>query len=293
MSHRRVSGFTLIELLVVIAIIAILAAILFPVFAQAREKARSISCLSNVKEEALGVLMYAQDYDENYPYGIDNSWDWNVTWPELTQPYIKSTQIFKCPDDSDATSPVDSTWGSWSTSEPTVSYAGNAYLIQPGGAGNAVSHGIFGVGQTWVAQESMTIASTAFPASTVMLAEKHSDDNQALAAQTGQPSMGALLNDGPGSIIAGLQNNGWLGYGGCQLIPNQAKIPADASGFTASYGTTYCTPTNGAVSIKHQGRANFAMADGHVKNMNPSDTNPDPANHPEENMWDAIRTTSN
>src|ERR1051325_11064058 len=67
-SHRgRSEGFTLIELLVVIAIIAILAAILFPVFAQAREKARAISCLSNIKQTALGVVMYVQDYDETHP----------------------------------------------------------------------------------------------------------------------------------------------------------------------------------------------------------------------------------
>ena len=63
------SAFTLIELLVVIAIIAILAAILFPVFAQAREKARSASCLSNVKQIGLGAMMYTQDFDEAYPIG--------------------------------------------------------------------------------------------------------------------------------------------------------------------------------------------------------------------------------
>jgi prepilin-type N-terminal cleavage/methylation domain-containing protein len=68
-SHR--SGFTLIELLVVIAIIAILAAILFPVFAQAREKARGISCLSNTKQLSLGLLMYVQDYDETWPRNDD------------------------------------------------------------------------------------------------------------------------------------------------------------------------------------------------------------------------------
>ena len=68
--RRTNSGFTLIELLVVIAIIAILAAILFPVFAQAREKARGISCLSNTKQLGLGILMYAQDYDERFPCGV-------------------------------------------------------------------------------------------------------------------------------------------------------------------------------------------------------------------------------
>ena len=68
MSHRpRMGGFTLIELLVVIAIIAILAAILFPVFAKAREKARQISCLSNMKQLSLGFLQYAQDSDERFP----------------------------------------------------------------------------------------------------------------------------------------------------------------------------------------------------------------------------------
>src|SRR5689334_17839448 len=72
MKARFRSAFTLIELLVVIAIIAILAAILFPVFAQAREKARSASCLSNLKQLSLGMTMYAQDYDETFP-----QWQWD------------------------------------------------------------------------------------------------------------------------------------------------------------------------------------------------------------------------
>ena len=67
---QRRTGFTLIELLVVIAIIAILAAILFPVFAQAREKARAISCMSNLKQTGLGTLMYVQDYDDNFPINL-------------------------------------------------------------------------------------------------------------------------------------------------------------------------------------------------------------------------------
>jgi prepilin-type N-terminal cleavage/methylation domain-containing protein len=87
-------AFTLIELLVVIAIIAILAAILFPVFAQAREKARGISCLSNIKQDGLGVLMYTQDYDETYPIGVQN--DWNNSWPVGILPYTKNNGIFRC-----------------------------------------------------------------------------------------------------------------------------------------------------------------------------------------------------
>ena len=85
-------AFTLIELLVVIAIIAILAAILFPVFAQAREKAKQATCLSNNKQIILGVLMYTQDYDESLPLGsyILPAMTAAVTWQDLVEPYIKS-----------------------------------------------------------------------------------------------------------------------------------------------------------------------------------------------------------
>src|ERR1041385_6056660 len=102
------SGFTLIELLVVIAIIAILAAILFPVFAQAREKARAVSCLSNMKELGLAFAMYLQDYDEvvlpRYQAcpstgPVDKT---QLLWTATLQPYIKNKQIFICPSSSNA-----------------------------------------------------------------------------------------------------------------------------------------------------------------------------------------------
>ncbi len=88
-------GFTLIELLVVIAIIAILAAILFPVFAQAREKARATACLSNLKQGSLAYAMYTQDYDETTPLQEDASGNY---WYVLIQPYIKNWQMMLCPD---------------------------------------------------------------------------------------------------------------------------------------------------------------------------------------------------
>lgn len=107
MSKRQ--GFTLIELLVVIAIIAILAAILFPVFARAREKARQSSCLSNLKQIGLAVHMYAQDYDERFPLSAFDptgaGWWWNSPstrmWFMVIQPYIKNTQLLLCPSQTD------------------------------------------------------------------------------------------------------------------------------------------------------------------------------------------------
>ncbi len=101
-------GFTLIELLVVIAIIAILAAILFPVFSRAREQARKAVCLSNMKQIGLALMMYVQDWDENYPM---NRIGWgrpcwapqdtpHMTWRTMIQPYIKNWQVFDCPSQS-------------------------------------------------------------------------------------------------------------------------------------------------------------------------------------------------
>jgi len=111
----RGKGFTLIELLVVIAIIAILAAILFPVFARAREKARQTSCLNNVKSLALATLMYAGDYDERLPLRW-HSTDDHFGVPDQILPYVKNNQIFECPSWSDTSpdhshiSPMSYTW---------------------------------------------------------------------------------------------------------------------------------------------------------------------------------------
>ena len=101
MMHTFKRGFTLIELLVVIAIIAILAAILFPVFAQAREKARAISCISNARQISVGTYLYLQDYDETYPMNFYMGTNGPapcvyVAWVAIT-PYLKDTNVYRCP----------------------------------------------------------------------------------------------------------------------------------------------------------------------------------------------------
>jgi prepilin-type N-terminal cleavage/methylation domain-containing protein len=102
MKTRHAGGFTLIELLVVIAIIAILAAILFPVFARARESARRTACLSNMKQVTTGILMYTQDYDEVLPFQQDGDVaDYansrHTVWINATMPYVKNKQVWWCP----------------------------------------------------------------------------------------------------------------------------------------------------------------------------------------------------
>ncbi len=100
--HHSLGGFTLIELLVVIAIISILTAILFPVFATAREKGRQTACASNEKQIGLAMLQYVQDYDECYPCGTELGVayaDHGAGWAPQIMPYVKSNAVFVCPDD--------------------------------------------------------------------------------------------------------------------------------------------------------------------------------------------------
>ncbi len=136
MKNRNLA-FTLIELLVVIAIIAILAAILFPVFARARENARRASCMSNLKQMGLGLMQYTQDYDETYPCPGNTSFNGEsrnddgsaakASWRQKIYPYVKSTQLFSCPSNSHNADNADA--GAPSTAGSPVPAMPVSYLI--------------------------------------------------------------------------------------------------------------------------------------------------------------------
>lgn len=129
----RLRGFTLIELLVVIAIIALLAAILFPVFGRARENARRSSCQSNLKQVGLGIKQYLQDYDERYP-NVPAGAPTDNAWAYVLNPYTKSEQIFQCPSDS-AALPTDATLVERSRAAGFADYYINGNLATSSGSG--------------------------------------------------------------------------------------------------------------------------------------------------------------
>ena len=146
-------GFTLIELLVVIAIIAILAAILFPVFARAREKARATACLNNAKQMATAVQMYAQDYDESViPYYQDGNPSGSQCWWQMMEPYVKNMQIYLCPS---------------SALEPGVNwYAGYTHAT-----GNYMDYGMNRRCSSRGSSTQIKLAQINYPAETFIVAE--------------------------------------------------------------------------------------------------------------------------
>lgn len=269
------SAFTLIELLVVIAIIAILAAILFPVFAQARESARKTSCLSNTKQLGLGTMMYVQDYDEMYPC---NSWDTPpvgttdtdvhdpnvpiaINWMFKLMPYMKNRQILTCPSDpnskADPYRPTvvdpacDNAWG-----VPTpLSYAENRQLIGYGGWENG-ENGCFGEGSfipDWgLAPASM--ASVPSPASTYLFGDTGRGNgmeaywiNNIRAANY----MRIFRND---------DNSYWRSAPGGGSLAETPGSGAENAHWIANF-------RNSAI-YRHQMGSNLTFADGHAKFKN-------------------------
>lgn len=267
------SGFTLIELLVVIAIIAILAAILFPVFAQAREKARQSSCMSNMKQLSLATIQYTQDYDETFPTGLQNSW-WDNTWYRVVTPYVKSLDVFRCPTDPIGQGPAGREWAG-----ARLSYVSNGYMQWRQVWGQWGIVGMMGMAQGWMAPAPIvrTLAEVGRPTETILIAERLHVWN------TVDNDYGNVLMWGPGGMVTNV--NWWDGSGSPSMIPDGTRTEPNAD----TVAPKDPLGKNGSILPRHQGKANFAFADGHVKSFTPAQTNPNPGAQPQNNMWDALR----
>ncbi|MEO7715264.1 MAG: DUF1559 domain-containing protein [Capsulimonas sp.] len=227
---KKTNGFTLIELLVVIAIIAILAAILFPVFAKAREKARQVSCLSNMKQCGIAVTQYVQDSDEAFPQGTSNYNQGGTGWAGQIMPYIKSAAVFKCPDD-----PAVGRVSSYAINENMQIHTG-AY----DGTGSNIG---------------ISIAQLNAPAKTVFLCEVANDAGYDIALSTPD-------NPESGSSAA-------RGIGGGYDPSGGAAIPA-CPGSGLQYATGYLGGRTGdchfqAQNGRHTDGSNYLLADLHAK----------------------------
>ncbi len=283
MTKTTARGFTLIELLVVIAIIAILAAILFPVFAQAREKARQTSCLSNMKQIGLGIMQYVQDYDETYSTAYYYKDDMGQPggyfhWSALIMPYTKNEGIFVCPSDADGGQlPTSDTDGpdngvnndkAYSTNingldsqVPRLSYTPNAAIMprkRTSAATDAANH--------------VPMADVSDTAGTILVAEFSNykscvnDDSAGQTANGPQNKSHRPTN----AIMATATGGKWAGQSvgdknaAAIFTVNKAVLDADIISCKAA------TTTNG-VHLKyvepqrHSGGSNYTFADGHAK----------------------------
>jgi prepilin-type N-terminal cleavage/methylation domain-containing protein/prepilin-type processing-associated H-X9-DG protein len=249
-------GFTLIELLVVIAIIAILAAILFPVFAQAREAARKTTCLSNMKQLTLGWLMYNQDYDETNPMSAECC-DANgnqIYWLEVIDPYVKggakSTQvnlsksIYVCPDYLVAAPTKDEAGNPATNMVPLGgNYPIGRYPLTSYAPNISVTTAWWALGQNWAGDSAAvgTLASIAKPSQQIMLAENHDccvetwggggDNNWTEARRHGKGMNYAIMDGhakwypGPTPQYGADQNGEALGTPVATYISNRPNAP--------------------------------------------------------------------
>ena len=244
MKKTSSQAFTLIELLVVIAIIAILAAILFPVFAKVREKARAISCLSNMKQVAVASMQYNQDNDEKYIAGA-NRYGKGAGWAGQMYPYIKSVAAFRCPDDSSHLPGTPVSYGLNSQFSP--------YNDQGTGSNGA------------------SLAQLSAPANTVLLFEVTNSGYYDITIPADTTSAGGWSADTTVANYGGSPAGYGLGYQYDWSGFNTA-FGADNNGSQVKYATGYLRNSvknangnfTGPLGL-HTDGANYVMADGHAK----------------------------
>jgi prepilin-type N-terminal cleavage/methylation domain-containing protein/prepilin-type processing-associated H-X9-DG protein len=248
-------AFTLIELLVVIAIIAILAAILFPVFQKVRENARRTACLSNTKQLGLGFIQYTQDADEQLPYcfyGAPQGWAGHL------YPYVKSTGVFKCPDDStNSFTPTTVPAGVPLNTAVPVSYAMNQDLTP--GSGDDAQH----------RSPSYSLAHFTAPASIVLIYEV---SGSPVDVTTNDESTNNFNQKPPSGFesVAGNGCNAVSGHWG----GGPGTGDGGSAGITLPLGIGLSQRPAGAVYLlaaaRHTAGANYILCDGHAKYFQPS-----------------------
>ena len=232
----RTIGFTLIELLVVIAIIAILAAVLFPVFATAREKARQTTCASNLKQMGLAFVQYSQDFDEKFPTGMASSTplgaSQQVAWPPQLYPYVKSIGMYQCPDDvSKAAAP------SGGSTFFVVSYAVNANLTTSSSP-------------SWQPNTGISISQLTAPVKTVLLCE--------VASSAVEYNQTNVINTANGYCTWG-EDGGGVRYSDTSVMSTGCLATGTFQNVTPASPTHFCS------TARHTEASNYLLMDGHVK----------------------------
>ena len=234
-------GFTLIELLVVIAIIAILAAILFPVFQKVRENARRTSCLSNEKQLGLGIIQYQQDADEKFPCGAvggvtpgdTDNYGGGAGWANQIYPFVKSNAVYVCPDDAGSGGAAIESYGINENLTSGAKVDGN----------NTPQGGALGLAQCNA------------PASTVLLAETTACGTYILPSVAGELTSPAITG---------------FNYGGGNPGLNISSSTCTHYAMGLNVGPR-AYPNNPA---RHTAYGNFLLADGHAKYLNPLTVSP-------------------
>ncbi len=259
---KRNRAFTLIELLVVIAIIAILAAILFPVFAQARERARQTSCLSNMKQIGTGLYMYVQDYDELMPYALSQVTPINgggqdrIGIDDQIRAYIKNDQIWTCNSDSVGRdkypNPGDYFDGSFAAkgAKRSYGYVGNIHTLQyQQSSGDTGGGGDPNTGMSSWGNGAYSIAGIDQPADTVAIAE--------------------VWDAGNGTTVDNLEGRPWGSLlTSCDFykLPGR-NLPAQNADDKWAAGGQCASDFNNPAGKGHFNRGNYIFADMHAKAM--------------------------